>query len=59
MCPTKWTVRCKVISAVLNNYLDIIHSLEQMIMARVYSTELIAKAYLYKNSLLEISTYIS
>ena len=27
MCPTRWTVRCKVISAVLHNYLDIINAL--------------------------------
>ena len=59
MCPTRWTVRCKVISAVLNNYLDIINALEQLTMAIGYSTELIAKAYSYKNTLLETSTYIS
>ena len=59
MCPTRWTVRCKVISAVLHNYLDIINALEQLTMARRNSTELIAKAYSYKNTLLETSTYIS
>ena len=60
MCTTRWTVRCKVISAVLNNYLDIINEkLEQLKMARGNSTELIAKAYSYKNTLLETSTYIS
>ena len=59
MCPTRWTVRCKVISAVLNNYLDIINALEQLIMARGNSTELIAKVYSYKNTLLDASTYIS
>ena len=61
MCPTRWTIRCKAISAVLNNYLDIINALEQLTMASVNSktTELIAKAYSYKNALLETSTYIS
>ena len=59
MCPTRWTIRCKAISAVLNNYLDIINALEKLTMASVNSTELIAKAYSYKNTLLEISTYIS
>ena len=59
MCPTRWTVRCKAISAVLNNYLDIINALEKLTMARGNSTELIAKAYSYKNTLLETSTYIS
>ena len=61
MCPTRWTIRCKAISAVLNNYLDIINALEQLTMARVNSrpTELIAKSYSYKNTLLETSTYIS
>ena len=58
MCPTRWTVRCNVISAVLNNYLDIINTLEQLTSARGNSTELIAKVYSYKNSLLETSTYI-
>ena len=29
MCPTRWTVRCKAISAVLNNYLVIINALEK------------------------------
>ena len=56
MCPTRWTFRCKVISAVLNNYLDIINALEQLTMARGNSTELIAKSYLYNNTLLETST---
>ena len=51
MCPTRWTIRCKAISAVLNNYLDIINALEKMTMASVNSTELIAKAYSYKNTL--------
>ena len=51
MCHTRWTVRCKVVSAVLNNYLDIITALEQLAMARGNSTELIAKAYSYKNTL--------
>ena len=50
MCHTRWTVRCKVISAVLNNYLDIINALEQLTMERGNSTELIAKAYSYKNT---------
>ena len=59
MCPTRWTVRCNVISKLLNNYLDIINALEQLTMARGNSTELIAKEYSYKNTLLEISTYIS
>ena len=61
MCPTRWTIRCKAISAVLNNYLDIINALEKLTMASVNSrtTELIAKAYSYKNTLLETSTYIS
>ena len=59
MCPTRWKIRCKAISAVLNNYLDIINALEKLTMASVNSTELIAKAYSYKNTLLEISTYIS
>ena len=63
MCPTRWTIRCKAISAVLNNYLYIINALEKLTMASVNSTELIAKAYSYKNSysintLLETSTYI-
>ena len=58
-CPTIWTVRCKAISAVLNNYLDIINALEKLPMASENSTELIAKAYSYKNTLLETSTYIS
>ena len=56
MCPTRWTFRCKVISAVLNNYLDIINALEQLTMTRGNSTELIAKSYLYNNTLLETST---
>ena len=56
---SRWTVRCKVISAVLNNYLDIINALEQLSMARGYSTELIAKQNSYKNTLLKKSTYIS
>ena len=59
MCPTRWTIRCKAISAVLNNYLDIINALEKLTIASVNSTELIAKAYSYKNTLLETSTYIS
>ena len=59
MCPTIWTIRCKAISAVLSNYLDIINALEKLTMASVNSTALIAKAYSYKNTLLEISTYIS
>ena len=59
MCPTRWTIRCKAISAVLNNYLDIINALEKLTMASVNSTDLIAKAYSYKNTLLETSTYIS
>ena len=58
MCPTRWTIRCKAISAVLNNYLYIINALEKLTMASVNSTELIAKAYSYKNTLLETSTYI-
>ena len=60
MCPTRWTIRCKAISAVLNNYLDIINALEKLTMASVNNTELIAKAYSYKNTLLETSrnTYI-
>ena len=36
--------RCKAISAVLNNYLDIINALEKLTMASGNSTELIAKA---------------
>ena len=56
ICPTRWTVRCKVISAVLNNYLDIINALEQLTITRGNSTELIAKAYSYKNTLLETYT---
>ena len=32
-----WTVICKAISAVLNNYLDIINTLEQITMAIVNS----------------------
>ena len=59
MFPTRWTIRCKAISAVLNNYLDIINALEKLTMASVNSTELITKAYSYKNTLLETSTYIS
>ena len=59
MCPTRWTIRCKAISAVLNNNLDIINELEKLTMASVNSTELIAKAYSYTNTLLETSTYIS
>ena len=59
MCSTRWTVRCKAISAVLNNYLDIINALEKLTMASGNSTELIAKVYSYKNTLLETSTYIS
>ena len=59
MCPTRWTIRCKAISAVLNNYLDIINALEKLTMASVNSTELIDEAHSYKNTLLEISTYIS
>ena len=51
MCPTRCTIRCKAISAVLNNYLDIINALEKLKMASVNSTELIAKAYSYKNTL--------
>ena len=58
MCPTRWTIRCKAISAVLNNSLYIINALEKLTMASVNSTELIAKAYSYKNTLLETSTYI-
>ena len=58
MCPTRWKIRCKAISAVLNNYLYIINALEKLTMASVNSTELIAKAYSYKNTLLETSTYI-
>ena len=58
MCPTRWTIRCKAISAVLNNYLYIINALEKLTMASVNSTELIAKAYSYENTLLETSTYI-
>ena len=50
ICPTRWTVRCKVISAVLNNYLDIINALEQLTMTRGNSTELIVKANSYKNT---------
>ena len=57
MCPTRWTVRCKDISAVLHTYLDIINALEKLTMACGNSTELIAKAYSYKNTLLETSTY--
>ena len=34
-----WTVRCKAISAVLNNYLDIINALEYFTMASVNSSE--------------------
>ena len=48
MCPTRWTIRCKAMSAVLNNYLDIINELEKLTMASVNSTELIAKAYSYR-----------
>ena len=59
MCPTRWTITCKVISAVLIKYLYIINALEKLKMASVNSTKLIAKAYLYKNTLLETSTYIS
>ena len=59
MCPTRWTIRCKAISAVLNNYLYIINALEKLTMASVISTEIIAKAYSYKNTILETSTYIS
>ena len=59
ICPTRWTVKCKVIPVVLNNYLDIINALDQLTMASVNSSELIAKAYSYKNTLLETSTYIS
>ena len=58
MCPTRWTIRCKAISAVLNNYLYIINALEKLTMASINSTELIAKVYSYKNTLLETSTYI-
>ena len=46
MCPIRWTlstlhwtVRCKDISAVLNNYLDIINALEHFTMASVNSSE--------------------
>ena len=59
MCPTRWTVRYKTISEVLNNYLDIINTLEKLTMASGNSTELIAKAYSYNNTLIETSTYIS
>ena len=59
MCPTRWTVRCKAISAVLNNYLDIINALEKLTMASGNSTELIEKVYSYNNTLLETPTYIS
>ena len=36
---TMWTVRCRVISAVLNNSLDIINALEHFTMASVNSSE--------------------
>ena len=49
----------KDISEVLNNYLDIIYALEKLTMASGNSTEIIAKAYAYKNTLLETSSYIS
>ena len=37
--PTRWTVICQAISAVLNNSLDIINALEQFTMASVNSSE--------------------
>ena len=59
MCSTRLTVRCSDISVVLNNYLDNINTLEQPDNRKRNNTELIAKAYSYKNTLLETSTYIS
>ena len=48
-----WTVRFKAISAVMNNYLDIINAFEQFTMAIINSSEQIAKTYSNKNTLLE------
>ena len=39
MRPTRWTVRCKAISAILNNYLYIINALEHFTMVSVNSSE--------------------
>ena len=39
MLPTRYTVRCQAISAVLNNYLDILNALEHFTMASVNSSE--------------------
>ena len=39
MPPTRWTVRCKALSSVLNNSLDIINALEHFTMASVNSSE--------------------
>ena len=61
MCPTRCPIRCKAISAVLNNYLDIINALEKLTMASVNSIlKLITKAYLFKEySTRNIYIYIS
>ena len=56
MRPTRWTVRCKAISAVLDNYLDIINALQHFTMESVNFSELIVKAY--SNIFIQIIIFI-